>query len=310
MSKACGKQNFSGSAFSHLRDLGIDIDAERQPLVFDGGFVGRNKGQKGNTSNASQSYTGNRSEAGSRKGQRTSARRRSSCEAKSFGSKAHEKAFGDQFRVLARHYDALAFEDERGLWVAATTRPLGRGGPQAHVLIGMPFDEEIYPRAWAFQSVGRRAELFPLKHTNFPDASICAFTRESKAWQPKDGLLPLMDHYSLWMVKSWHRSFLGNWPGPQLGVCAYYRLQEFEAGEWCGCESGQRYFACHQFRDAQVPTALARNQFRQLFGGNYEDRAPPTSVMEASRSRWKVWPDMAIIFSLWRAADEPPMTIL
>ena len=66
MVKACGKPKFSQSAFNHLRDLGIDIDAERQPLVFDGGFVGRDNGQKGEVKNASQSYTGNRSEAGSR----------------------------------------------------------------------------------------------------------------------------------------------------------------------------------------------------------------------------------------------------
>ncbi|MBM0169434.1 hypothetical protein [Altererythrobacter sp. C41] len=309
MGKACGKTKFSQSAFNHLRDLGIDIDAERQPLVFDGGFVGRDNGQKGKVKDASQSYAGHRSEAGPRKGQRARTRPGPARQAESLRSVAHETAFGDQFRILAHHYEALAFEDPNGLWVAVKTRPLGRGGPQVHLLVALPFEETISPRTWAFEAIGNQAELFPLKHTNFPDASVCAFTKESGAWEPKDGLTALLDHYSLWIIKSWHRTHLDLWPGPQVGACAYYRRQEFKPDEWCGCESGKRYFACHQYKDIQVADQIGRRQFRELFSSNYEDRAAPQSVMLAARSRWKILPDMAAVFILRHAWGESRMPL-
>ena len=310
MSKACGKPKFSVSAFKHLRDLGVDIDAEQQPLVFDGGFVGRGIGQKGEVDDTPQPYAGDRSPARSRQGQRAWARRRPFREAEPFRSAAHQAAFGDQFRILARHYEALGFEDKKGLWAAIKIRPLGRGGPQAHLLVGVPFDAAISPRAWAFESLGEAATLFPLKHTNFPDASICAFTKESGAWTNSDGLTALVDHYSLWVVKSWHRTHLGTWPGPQIGACAFYRRNEFEPTEWCGCNSGKRYSHCHQFLDNQVSEEFGRQQFRQLFAGNYEDRRAPITALNAAHSRWRILPDMAAIFSLRRAAGEPEMPLL
>jgi hypothetical protein len=310
MGNACGKIRLSQRAFNHLRDLGIDIDAERQPLVFDGGFVGQNIGQKGEVSDAPQSHSRHRSEAGSRKGQRASARRRSTGEAESFRSAAHEAAFGDQFRVLALHYEAVAFEDRNGLWAAVKTRPLGRSGPQAHLLLAIPLNNEITPRAWAFNAIGAGTDLLPLKHTNFPDASICAFTKKSNAWVAADGLLALVDHYSLWIVKSWHRTIIGWWPGPQVGSCALYRRREFHSREWCGCESGQRYLACHQFPDLLVPDDLAHRQFRALFAGRYEDRSPPQSVMDAARRRWSSLPDMAAVFAIRSTTDEPVMSLL
>lgn len=307
MGKACGKRNFSESAFKHLREIGIEIDAERQPLVFDGGFVGRDTGQKGEVNNGtSEPHSGDGSAAGSRQGQRTWSWRRSFREAQSIRT---ESAYGDQFRILAQHYEALGFEQEKGLWVAVKSRPLGRGGPQCHLLVGIPFNEAITPRAWAFEAIGPEAKAFPLKHTNFPDASICAFTKESKAWEPVDGLLALIDHYSLWIVKSWHRTHLGFWPGPQIGVCAYYRRQEFMPGEWCGCQSGKRYLACHLYPDLQVSDESGRREFRQLFAVNYEDRATPLSVMDAARSRWKTLPDIRTVFMLRQAPGEPPMSL-
>lgn len=310
MGKGCGKNTFSHSAFKHLRELGIDIDAERQPFVFDGGFVGRTNVQKGVVEDAPQSRTGDRPETRPRKRQPAWARRRPPCETEPFRSVSHEAAFGDQFRDLARHYEALAFEDPRGLWTAVKARPLGQGGPRAHLLVALPFNEEISPRAWAFSTIGTRAELLPLKHTNFPDASICAFTKESGAWEAADGITALVDHYSLWVVKSWHRTHIGPWPGPQIGACAHYRRREFMPNEWCGCNSGKRYADCHQFLDNQVSDQAGEQEFRRLFAGNYEDRRPPEQVLRAARSRWQNLPDMAATFSFRRAAGEPQMPLL
>ena len=247
--------------------------------------------------------------ARSRPGRRTSSRSwRAPGTAEPFSSASIEEAHGAGFRLLAQHYEALGFEDQHGLWVVVKTRPLGSGGPQAHLLVATPTDLRISPRAWAFDAIGAGTRMFPLKHTNFPDASLCAFTKRSQAWTSADGLLSLIDHYSLWVAKSLHRSQFGWWPGAQVGACALYRRREFVARELCGCESGKTYSECHQASDLMVPEGVARHEFRRLFLCDYEDRAPPAAIIEASQSGWKRLPKMATIFSYRRSPDEPLMT--
>lgn len=196
------------------------------------------------------------------------------------------------------------------MWAVVRTKPLGSGGPQAHLLVAAPTDKAITPRAWAFTAIGPKAELFPLKHTNFPDASICAFTKPSGAWTAADGLLPLVDHYSLWIAKSWHRKLFGWWPGEQVGACALYRRLEFVEREWCGCGSGKRYADCHRDPDLLVPEVTARREFRALFGGRYEDRRAPPGIVPAARTLWRSRPDMATTFSFRATYDEPTIPLL
>ena len=306
----CGNVRFSQQSINHLRLLGHHIDAGHQPLVFDDGFVDRNPQSQSEEITNAKSHTGTGSQTRSRKGQRARARPRPSRQAKPFRSGTIEEAHGAEFRILAQHYEALGFEDRNGLWVAVKTNPLGRNGPQAHLLVAIPINRAIAPRAWAFGAIGPRARLFPLKHTNFPDASICAFTKASRAWHADDGLLPLIDHYSLWMIKSWHREILGWWPGPQVGACALYRRREFVGKEWCGCESGKRYSECHQCMDLLVPEEVARQEFRRLFRFDYENQRPPNGVLEAARGRWKQLPDMAMIFTHRLTYDEPQIPLI
>lgn len=295
MLTTCGQPKVNGICFNHLRELGKQIHASRQPLAFDGGFVGFNEELESEVNANAETHPGRGSQAQSRKGWRKPRRSRSSGQAKPFSARAVEDAYGAGFRFLAQHYKALSFEEEAGLWVAVRTRPLGRSGPQAHLLIGLPVSHSAFPKAWAFSQIGPNARLFPLKHTNFPDASICAFTKESGAWAFHDGILPLVDHYSLWVLKSWHRSVVGWWPGPQVGACALYRRKEFVANEWCGCESGKLYGDCHQFLDNQMPESKARGQFKRMFGVDYENRCAPQSVLEAARSKWKLMPDVGLL---------------
>lgn len=297
MFATCGKPKLNESTLRHLRSLGQALHSGHQPLVFDGGFCGLVE-QRGSEVNASEeSEPGSRPETGSRQGRRTSRRRRPSGQAQPFRSRAIEDAHGVGFRLLAQHYEALGFEDKNGLWVTVTTKPLGQGGPQAHLLVAAPTNLSIFPRAWAFSAIGRNAQLFPLKHTNFPDASMCAFTKESGAWVPEDGLLALIDHYSLWIIKSWHRSVEGWWPGRQVGACALYRRTEFTPDEFCGCESGRLYGLCHERADMQMPEATARQEFQRLFSVAYEDRDAPAQIVASARNRWKSMPDMASAYA-------------
>jgi hypothetical protein len=189
----------------------------------------------------------------------------------------------------------------------ARSQPLGRYGPQVSFLVAFPVDQQISPRAWAFEHVGSSLRLASLKHTNFPDASICAYVDEDGAWPNPEGMVGLIDIFSIWMIKKWHRQLEGWWPGRQYGACALYRLLEFDAREQCGCLSGRRYGECHMPEDLLVDGAVARVQFRRLFQSNYEDRSPPEPVVEAAHSRWRKMPVMASVFAYRFRENEPIM---
>lgn len=280
---------------AHLRAVGVAIDGGQQPTVFDGGFVGLDKPDESEVRlNVSGKEAGSKS--GPRSGRPARARRAQAPD-HPFRSDALEKAHGAGFRILARHYEALAFEDRNGLWVVVTSHPLGSGGPQVQFLIGIPLDDRLAPRAWAFTKTGNGAELMTLKHTNFPDASICAFTPDERPWPNAGGLLGLVDIYVLWVIRKFHRDQFGWWPGPQLGPCAHYRLREFDPREDCGCGSNKRYGECHLPADMLADPDAAAAEFRRLFGVNYEDRRPPEYVLQAARSSWAKMPSMATVYA-------------
>jgi len=279
----------------YLRRLGQAIDIGRQPTVFDGGVVGFSDATE---SEVMKDVAGEeaRSPSGSRSGRRARARRAQASD-HPFRSDALEAAHGAGFRILAQHYEALAFEDRNGLWVVVTSTPLGRGGPEVHFLIAAPVDERLAPRAWAFAKIGRAARLMSLKHTNFPDASVCAFPHNHWPWPNPDGLLGLVDIYVLWAVRKLHRDRFGWWPGPQLGPCAHYRLREFDPREDCGCGSNKKYGACHMAADLLANPKVASAEFRRLFACDYDDRRQPECVMASARSRWESMPSMAKVFA-------------
>jgi hypothetical protein len=305
-------RKFDPAVCARLKTIGEAVDAGGQALVFDEGFVGINDEHESEVISDVPQGQASRPSARSRAGQRAASRSRGRAPGKAepFRSPALEAAHGAGFRLLAQHYEALSFEDRNGLWVAVRTKPLGSGGPQAHLLVAAPVNRAITPRAWAFSAIGPSAKLFPLKHTNFPDASICAFTKASSAWTAEDGLLPLIDHYSLWVAKSWHRQLFGWWPGEQVGACALYRRMEFVEQEWCGCGSGRRYADCHRGPDMLVCQEAADQEFRRLFMTDYQTREPPANILEAARSAWKKLPDMASTFGYRFTYDEPMIPLL
>jgi hypothetical protein len=278
-----------------LSNLGQAIDIGRQPTVFDGGVVGFSDAAESEVMrNVAGQETG--SQSGPRSGRRARARRTETAD-HPFRSDALEEAHGAEFRILARHYQALAFEERNGLWVVVKSHPLGFDGPEVQFLIAAPLDRRLAPRAWAFAKIGPRAALMSLKHTNFPDASICAFTPDHWPWPNPDGLLGLVDIYVLWTVRKLHRDHCGWWPGPQLGACAHYRVREFDPREDCGCGSNKRYGDCHLPADMLVAPAAAEAEFRGLFSGPYDHRRAPQQVLEAARSAWRKMPSMATVYA-------------
>lgn len=294
----CGKPAKPLFDFKRLAALGNALELQQSLSAFDGGFIGFGHETETKVSNYDKREA-RRSAAQSRQGQRTAERPwRASGEAHHFSSEAVERAFGTEFRILAQHYDALAFEDDDGLWVAATSKPLGRCGPQIHFLIAFNFDRAKYPRAWAFEAIGQQVRPMLLKHTNFPDASLCAFLPDEGAWNPEDGMVALIDHFSIWAVKSLHRQYLGRWPGKQFGACALYRRKEFMPDEQCGCLSGKLYKECHQALDFLVEKVAGEQEFRRLFRCDYSDRKVPIPIMQAAKTRWKQLPSVKDVFGV------------
>ena len=282
---------------AHLRAVGAAIHGDQRPTVFDGGSIGFSDATESEVMKDVAQRQAHRSPAGSRARRRARARSGAQAANHAFRSDALEAAHGAGFRILAQHYEALAFEDRNGLWVVVKCHPLGRDGPEVHFLIAVPLDERLAPRAWAFAQIGPSAALMSLKHTNFPDASICAFTPDHRPWPNPDGLLGLVDIYVLWTIRKLHRDNFGWWPGPQLGACAHYRLREFDAREDCGCGSNERYGDCHMPADILANPVTAAAEFRRLFDSSYEDRCPPEQVLKAARSTWRTMPPMATVYA-------------
>lgn len=305
MSKSCGNFDVSTDRLERLADLGSALDREQQLCVFDSGLVGFDHETESEVIHNVSQGKAQGPQAGSRTRRRQASRprRRSSGTGHHFRSDAHERAFGGEFRILAQHYEALAFEDKNGLWAVISSHPLGICGPQATFLIGTPFERRVQPRAWAFSRTGPKPRTFPLKHTNFPDASVCAFVKDDAAWTPQSGLTAFADHLTMWTVKSLHRELIGYWPGPQFGHGALYRRTEFLPQEWCGCRSGKRYGECHLATDLLTDSAKAHEEFVRGFGADYEVRAFSEEIIEAARRRWTKLP------SLDRAFSKRPMKL-
>lgn len=293
----CGELPKSDIDFNLLGRLGRALDTTQRLSVFHGGRVDFSN-ESESEDNTDDTGRPQRPPTRTRAGQRTAERPwRSGAQIWRRGSDALEATYGTGFQILAQTYDALGFEDKDGLWVVVQSRPLGYRGPQLHFVIAFFLDQTIQPRAWAFEKIGVNARPMSLKHTNFPDASICAFIPDGKTWSPDDGMTALVDQYAVWAVKKLHRDHLGFWPGQQAGACAFYRRKEFVGSEWCGCQSGKRYSDCHQGTDFLVDEVVAENEFNRLYPTGYYSRAVPEPILEAARSRWKRLPQLRSVFA-------------
>ncbi|MBY8828833.1 hypothetical protein [Hephaestia mangrovi] len=292
-----------------LEELGRALDIEQSVSAYGGGRIritdaDRNEVVKNVTSEATQG-----SSAGSRQGQRSWsrsggswsrgawARRRPAGEPGAFSSEQARSLYAAETRSLAQEYDINCAETQLGIWVAAKSRPLGSRGPSVHFLIALPFNQEIMPRSWCFAGIGNGSKPLGLRHTNFPDASICAFVKEDRTWDYSDGLVALVDIYSVWALRQLHNEVFGWWPGPQLGLGALYRKTEFQPNEFCGCSSGKRYRDCHLASDLLVDEQAAQAEFKRLFRTNYSNRNVPAVVLNAAQNRWRIWPDMRAAYS-------------
>lgn len=289
MSRDSGKLALKARSLNDLEQLGRFIHDGGVPFVFEGGLV-RSIQVENEVKNGEQER---RSAARSRQGQRAGPRARTT--GNRHVRSDSEVGYGAELQDVVQNYRTVITEDEFGQWLAIRAHPLGPDGPIAHFIVAVPSDNSLVPKGWAFTSVGTVARPFPLKHTNFPDASICAF--KPGQWARPMGLLALVDQFSVWALKSWHRSAFGWWPGPQVGGAALYRRNEFVGRELCGCESGKSYSDCHKFADFALPRDQAEQDFIRRFQCTYSSRAIPLAVMRSAQTVWRELPRMGSLFS-------------
>lgn len=280
------KIRLADNLLKKLSELGQAIDIDRQFQVFDGGIVGIVNDQSEEDSEDERQGT-RRSAAGSRQG--AAGPRRSAGEARArIGLLDQQVVQLAGLEDLWRAYPTDLIEGDHGLWIIVKSNPLGDGGPQVTFVLGYPYSSEIEPRAWAFWRLGEFPKFVGPRHTNFPDASICAFGPGD--WERSDGVISLVDYYSTWLIRQLYLHHFGSWPGKQHGASALYRRTEFSADEWCGCGSGKRYGECHQEADCLLPDEEARDEHRGIFGSDYCARKPPRSIMKFARSGFKKLP--------------------
>lgn len=276
------KTRVADTQLQNLSELGQAIDIDRQLTVFDGGEVGivedldekvTDDERQGARGSATGSWQG--TEAGSR---------RAPGEAARFGGLDQQVVQLAGLEDLWASYPTVIKEGDHGLWIVVTSKPLGTDGPQVTFVLGYPYSPKVDPRAWAFWKVGDFPKFIGPRHTNFPDASICAYGPDDGAWSRTDGVVALVDLYSTWVVRQLYLQHFGRWPGKQHGATALYRRTEFRSDEWCGCGSGARYGECHEELDRALSDAEACAEHVKTMGSEYGPRKPPKSVMKFVRS--------------------------
>jgi hypothetical protein len=280
------KTRLADHLLKKLSELGQAIDIDRQFQVFDDGEVGIvNDLTEKESEDERQGTRG--SATGSRQGAAGSRRPTGEARAR-LGLIDQQVVQLARLEDLWRAYPTDFVLGDHGLWIIVKSRPLGHAGPQVTFVIGYPHATEIEPKAWAFWKLGEFPKFVGPRHTNFPDASICAFGPDD--WERSDGVVALVDFYSTWLIRQLYFQNFGRWPGKQHGASPLYRRTEFLPEEWCGCGSGERYGGCHQVADALLSDEAAAAEHRKVMGSDYGPRRPPKSIMQFARSGFKKVP--------------------
>ena len=179
-------------------------------------------------------------------------------------------------RALAAAYPGTeAAETREALWLRVPASLLPRLGYRAVFVIALLPGRGI-ERGWAFwdhgiwglQGIGPR-------HTNYGDASICAYDSRDGTWNYGDPLVALLDLFAVWAVRHLFFSQFGRWPGPQASFSPFERLREYRDDEHCGCAAPKgRYADCCKLGDLRLVTGAISEVLSQAL----MPRAIPAAV--------------------------------
>jgi hypothetical protein len=165
------------------------------------------------------------------------------------------------------------------VWVLVESRLFDGLRKRARFLIGVSYRYAAI-RSWAFwvDAIGLPVWIGP-RHTNYNDGSICAFEPADGTWGFSDGLVQLVDLYTLWVARHLHLEVFGRWPGAQSVHRPYERILEIRTGEQCGCrDAAGAYVDCCRTRD------LARDRIADavefICWTQFALRSPPRQVLD------------------------------
>ena len=272
-----------------VRMLGLQLDREIFPEVFDGGVVApspaavpqylgaetQNVGTRpfpitsGASSFSSGTASATSSEATAWTPSATTPLERASIRAH------YEDALDD---VHAAYPGTRTWHDHDGMWLLSESSIVQGLNRAATFLVAFSW-EHAAAKGWGFwrNRIGSVRWIGP-RHTNFPDGSICAFHPAAGTWVFGDPIGALLDLYTVWALRHLHLELFNHWPGPQAVFHPYERRMELHASERCGCGSGRTYRDCCASQDAArkvVPDAVS---FAIQFAGGR--REPPARVAQ------------------------------
>lgn len=251
-----------------LHQIGEDLDHGMFPSVSDGGIVWPARAdvvfqppgqeiQNGQTPSASQSWqtgTSGASRTPLPAAPGTAGAAGPAGATPSISCRVHGLA--EWVRALAAAYPgAEAAETSEALWLRVSSSLLPQLGYRSiFVLVIIP--ALTIARGWGFWDYGIWGlQCIGPRHTNYGDASICAFDDRDGTWTYGDSLLTLLDLYAVWAVRHLYLQQFGRWPGPQASFSPFERLREYWDDEWCGCDNPKgRYADCCKERDRQLAT--------------------------------------------------------
>ena len=109
------------------------------------------------------------------------------------------RTYWPELQQLKDEYpNSVRVKDRLGIWYMVPVFPLGKAGPCAMMITGIPDDTNARILTWGFWASDRRTAWIGPRHTNYPDGSICAFVENELVWRDGDPLLPYYDNLSEW----------------------------------------------------------------------------------------------------------------
>lgn len=278
-----------------LREIGALLDQKQLLRVHDGGIVmpdetAGSKSTKGKEKSyvsrrQRRSATRSRQRAAGRQGQThrpRPPRRSGDPDVRTSLQKRYEAEID---AVLEAYPGTQKWHQTDGMWLRTDSAILYGLGKKATFLTALPYTPTLTIKSWGFWTTAISTEWIGPRHTNFPEGTICAFEPKDETWGVEDGIVKLLDLYSVWACRHLHLEASGRWPGRQVVHHPYERLSELRADEFCGCDnSDMLYGNCCQKRD------LARDQYadRLDFVSNFPNggaRKPPEEILKVIRSR-------------------------
>lgn len=294
-----------------LSEIGSQLDQHLEIPVYNGGIVKPSdipvtpltlgKGDQHVRSRQSNQEKPRRSKTRPRQGpaprQGTTNRSRASGQTRPIiGSNLLEKYEEELGDLQTAYPGTKVWHQAEGLWLLSTSELLSGSGLQATFLTAMPYIATQQPKSWGFWTTAISANWIGPRHTNFPDGSVCAFEPSDDTWLYEDGILTLLDQYTLWAARHLYLKTFDRWPGRQVAHHPYERITEFRDNEYCGCLHSDRLYehCCKESDSAEDETKLKADYVQNISG--FIPRKPPASVTQFIHDK-KALPNMINIFA-------------